>query len=289
MPSATGAGSMPAAARQLMNTPRLNTIAHPRRQTGIYPQAMAFLKSLIDRLFPGRESGGSHMPEDQYERLDYLRHHHEWIDVTVCKSGRSYQSLILAIDPDHKEMVIDELYPNRNGEHLESGDRLEVNCRSKHAPVNFFTRLLARETRDGETAYRLELPEEIGIRHSRETYRVYVENEPGLDIDIRIEDQTVPAVRIINLSTDGIKLSFPQDAAPLLDQTHQLTDCLIRLPTDMYVDCEIELRNVYPIRSPFPHILAGGKMTVPHPQQRVKLQQYLASVQRKQRRRENRE
>lgn len=250
---------------------------------------MSILKSVLGFLFPRLGAGKEQVPDDHFERLTYLLNHHEWIDVNVCKTEQNYQSLILAIDPDQKELLIDDLYPRESREPLETGDRLEITCRARRAPINFFTRLLAEEMRDGETAYRLELPEEIGLSHSRGSYRVYVENEVGLNIDIRIDQQTIPAVRIINLSTDGIKLSFPQESQKQLSETPLLSDCLIKLPTDNYVDCEIELRNLYTIRSPFQHILAGGKMQIANPQQRVKLQQYLAAVQRKQRRRETRD
>lgn len=250
---------------------------------------MSLFRSVLHRLFPALGEGGDRVPEDHFERLTWLLNHHEWIDVNVCRTEQSYQSLILAIDPDQKEILIDDLFPKQGRPALEAGDRLEISCRAKRSPINFFTRLLAQETRDGEIAWRLELPEEIGLTQSRGSYRVYVESEVGLEIDIPVDGQTLPAVRVINLSTDGIKLSFPQEVEQQLRASPHFAGCLIRLPTDYYIDCEIELRNLYPLRTPFHHILAGGKMVVANPQQRVKLQQYLASVQRKQRRRENRE
>lgn len=250
---------------------------------------MAFLKSLINRFLSNGNGGHSGTLPDHYERLQFLQSHHEWIDVTVCKTGARFQSLILALEPEQKEILIDELYPVETDRRLEPGDRLEIVSRSQRAPISFFTRILAGEVRQGEAAWRLELPEDIGILQSRGTFRVYVENEVGLDIDISAEGSPIPAVRIINLSTDGIKLSLPTDAAAQLDTCSRFEGVIISLPNGSYIDAIIELRNRYQIRTPHPHILAGGKLVVPNAQQRVKLQQYLAAIQRKQRRTQNRE
>lgn len=250
---------------------------------------MALLKSLIHRLLSGGKAGKADGLPDHYDRLQFLQAHHEWIDVTVCKTGDRFQSLILALDPEQKELLIDELYPVETDRELDSGDRLEIVSRSQRAPISFFTRILAAEMREGEAAWRLELPEDIGIQHSRGAFRVYVENEVGLDIDIPFEGTLIPAVRVINLSTDGIKLSLPMEAAEQLDRCSLFENVIISLPNGVYIDAKIEMRNRYSIRSPHPHILAGGKLQVPNAQQQVKLQQYLAAVQRKQRRTQNRE
>lgn len=257
---------------------------------------MAFWTALINRLLSGSDTGKADSLPDHYDRLQYLQSHHEWIDVTVCKTGARFQSLILALDPEQKELLIDELYPVEADRQLQSGDRLEIVSRSQRAPINFFTRILTGETRQGEAAWRLELPEDIGIQQSRGAFRVYVEQEVGLDIDIPAEDALnpaastlIPAVRVINLSTDGIKLSLPMEAAAQLEACSRYEGVVISLPNGCYIDAKIELRNRYNIRTPHPHILAGGKLLVANAQQRVKLQQYLAAVQRKQRRTQNRE
>lgn len=250
---------------------------------------MAFWKPLFEQLFSGKQARSGAALADHYDRLHYLQQHHEWIDVTLCKTGDNFQSLILALDPDQKELLIDELYPVESNRQLQSGDRLEISSRSKRAPISFFTRILASENRQGEIAYRLELPEDIGIQHSRGAFRVYVENEVGLDIDIQISGAAIPAVRIINLSTDGIKLWLPIDAESSLSASPRIEDVVIRLPNGLYIDCEIELRNRYVIKTPHPHIVAGAKLVIHNAQQRVKLQQFLAAVQRKQRRKQFRE
>ena len=248
---------------------------------------MAFFTSLIDKLF-NRSNANNKVKNDQYEKLEQLKRSHDWIEVKVTQTEHVYQSLVLDIDMDNRELVIDDLYPPDGVEKLQPGDTIEIASRARRAQVSFYTRILAREAIDGKSAFRVELPEAIGATHSRQAYRVYVNNEQHLSIDAHHDGVALADLRIINLSTEGIKLSFAEDLSAQLEKNRLLENCLIKLPTGFEVDCTIELRNIYQIRTPHPHTLAGGVMTVELPQQRVKLEQYLAAVQRKQRRRESR-
>jgi c-di-GMP-binding flagellar brake protein YcgR len=134
----------------------------------------------------------------------------------------------------------------------------------------------------------MELPEEIGASYRRTSYRVYVEREAGLTIDIRRGDGSSFDAHIINLSTDGVKISLRGDVSKEVTQNNLLENCLIQLPNGIDIDCTIDVRNAYAMRTPSLNTMIGGKLTVDMPSHRTKLDQYLASVQRKQRRREAR-
>ena len=246
---------------------------------------MAFLQSLIDR-FLNRKNREEQPSADHYEMLERLRKNHDWIDVHVATLDKSFQSLILAIDVDNHELLIDELFPAEDLDTIKPGDTVSITSRSRRILVNFFTRILAREQQDGNTVYRLELPEEIGRNHNRGAYRIYVGGEENLRFSMGLEREELLAPRIINLSADGIKVSFEEDISSQLKTQSFYGNCIIHLPSAIDVDCEFEVRNVYQMHTPHLHSLAGGTIRIPNPQQRAKLNQYLASVQRKQRRRE---
>ncbi len=249
---------------------------------------MAFFKSLLNRLMPSSNRVDELDAGDHYERLERLRIQHDWIDVKLTGHDRSYQSLVLDIDLDNKELVIDDLYPPEGLDSIEPGDTVEISSQARYALIHFYTRVLARQQRDGQPCYRLELPEEVGLNHGRGAYRVYVEPENGLDIDIDLRGESLIDVRVINLSAEGVKLSFANDISDQLGDNITLKNCLMRLPGGEDIDCDITLRNIYRMRSPHTHTLGGGQLVINNPQQRIKLQQYLAAVQRKQRRRETR-
>lgn len=248
---------------------------------------MRLIKSLFNSAF-SKASKSVEADTDHYQSLEALRAQHEWIEVKFIRTGQRYQSLILNIDMDNGELLIDELYPPENLNTIEAGDRVEISSQSRVKPVNFFTRILSRQFNAGEGSWLLELPDEIGRNINRSTFRIYVENEQQLDIEMYTPDgEALPRVRVINLSAEGIKLAFSLESEPQLNKQHFFEHCLLRLPTGVDIDCAIDLRSVYSIHTPKPHILGGGKLIIGNPQHAVKLQQYLAAIQRRQRRGES--
>ena len=250
---------------------------------------MAFFKTLINRFkLSSTVAVNDDDADDHYQQLERLRTNHDWIEVTLTKNDKSYQSLVLDIDTENRELLIDDLYPPEKADAIEAGDTILINSKASQSLVSFYTRILARQIYDGKPCYRLELPEEVGHNHSRSAFRIYVESEAELAIDIDYQGEPLIDVRIINLSIEGLKLSFANDMTDQFQNDLSLNNCVIRLPDGEDIDCDIELRNLYRMRRPHPHTLSGGQLSINSPQHRVKLQQYLASVQRKQRRREAR-
>jgi c-di-GMP-binding flagellar brake protein YcgR len=247
---------------------------------------MALLKSLLARL--RGSSAKSARESDNYSQLELLQKRHSFIEVKFPRIEQSFQSMILELHADDGFLVIDELYPAEGRQQLLEGDEAEITAQVPGVKVAFFSKLLLREIAEGLPVYRMELPEEIGSTVRRRAFRVYVERESDLSIDLGSTGDSRFDAHIINLSADGIKLSLRGNVTKQLERNRLLENCLIRLPTGIDIDASIELRNIYTIRTPVLHTLTGGMLNVPIPSQRTKLNQYLAAVQRKQRRRESR-
>jgi c-di-GMP-binding flagellar brake protein YcgR len=257
---------------------------------------MALLKSLLNRWLQSPADPGT-TGDDRYRQLERLQRHHSFLDVHFPRIDRRFQSLILELHPDEGYLLIDELFPADGRQLLLEGDVAEISARDSGGAVNFFSRLLLRErlnesepgsSGNATPAYRMELPEEIGGSFRRHAFRVYVERENDLLIDLRDGEGNLLPARIVNLSADGIKFSVDGDAVKLLERHRHFDDALIRLPDGIEIDCAIDLRNIYLMRTPRRHTLAGGRLEVTLATQRNKLSHYLAAVQRRQRRRESR-
>ncbi|MDY0007786.1 MAG: flagellar brake protein [Spongiibacteraceae bacterium] len=260
---------------------------------------MAVFQKLLKRFTGSPTPPGE--DQSRFERLEMVQERHVFIDVKCPRLGRSFQSLILAINANEGDLILDEFFPPEGSGDLLEGDALEITSRSKSIAVSFYSRLLAREFRGGAPIYRVELPENIGISRNRQAYRVYVASESDLFIQIPLVP-THPAEKtsdddgeenlvdghIINLSFEGIKLDIDGDVARHFERAPRLQDCRIHLPDGQEVICHIDIRSVYPMRTPNAHTLIGGRLSVPQPNQRTRLTQYLAAVQRAQRRREMR-
>lgn len=248
---------------------------------------MALLKKILTRLGL-KKAADPNDKSDNYSQLEVLQRRHSFIEVKFPRIEQSFQSMFLELHPDDSYVLIDELYPLENRQELIEGDAAEISAQAPGIKISFFSKLLAREIIDGTPAYRMELPEDIGSTLRRRAFRVYVERETGLAIDLRDPDGQPIDASVVNLSGDGIKLSLRGNISKLLEKNRVLEQCVIKLPNHIDIDCSIEIRNIYVIRTPSLHTLAGATMTVPMPSHQTKLGQYLAAVQRKQRRREAR-
>ncbi len=244
-------------------------------------------KSLLKRWLPDT-SPEQEAHNDRFQLLEQLQKRHSFIEVKFPRLERSFQSMILELRPEDGLFITDEMYPPEGREKLLEGDIAEVSGRERGLIVNFFSRLLLREVIDGVPAYHLELPDDIGASYRRHAFRVYVEREEDLGIDIRDTEGNPFDARVINLSADGIKISLFGDQTKLVALNTPFKNTLLRLPDGSDIECEIQFHNAYLMRSPGVHTLAGGSMAVSTSQQRTRLDQYLAAVQRRQRRRESR-
>lgn len=246
---------------------------------------MALLKSLFNR-FLAKARIETATAANRYEQLEILLERHSFIEIKFPRLQQSFQSMILELHPESGYLLVDELYPPAGRQALIEGDIAEVSGRASGVDIAFFSRLLLREVVDDLPVYRMELPDEIGAHQRRSAYRIYVGRETDLLIDIRPLDDVPLDAGIVNLSSEGIKLNIEGDVLKLLERHPQWSGCLIRLPDGTDIDCDIEVRNAYLMRTPNQHTLVGAKLNIAHPQQRTRLNQYLAAVQRKQRRRE---
>ncbi len=222
--------------------------------------------------------------DDRYDVLDSLRREHTLITVHAPRLARSYQSIILQLEADASTLIIDELFPAEGRNLLVPGDTLEVIARGD-CSLRFYSRLLERRPTLNTTVYVLELPDEIGAAHRRRSYRVYVELEHGLRLSVNDPEGEPISAQLVNLSADGVKLSLPAVAQRWAAPHHHFDPAVITLPGGYQLDVAIELLNLYPLRSPRPLLLAGGKLTIASAVHRTRLEQYLAALQRRQRRR----
>lgn len=226
--------------------------------------------------------------DTRYEQLERLAQRHSFVDVSFSRIGRSYQSMIVGLRPELGELILDEMFPPEGVSELARGDLAEVTHRDSQFPLHFVTRLLGREQIDGNPAYRVELPASVGASGSRRAYRVYVETEEGLALDITCAEGEPLYCRVVNLSVEGLKIDIDGDHSKTLQRQHLFTDCLLQLPSGDNIECDIDIRNFSCLQKPALHTLAGGVLKIEQPHYRVRLNRYLATVQRRQLRREMR-
>ena len=247
------------------------------------------MTGLINKLF--NFINGSKLSEStlsHYIRLKQLCKSHQPIHIKVKHHYELFQSLVLSVDEKHHELVIDDLFPKQAESQLKPKQTIEFISETSGQQIKFYTRVKQRIKNRNKVSYVLALPKELGHNHNRRSFRVYVDTERGLSIRLNNDDPDFLGVRISNLSINGIKLHFNKNIHDKLSQGIFFDNAMIHLPNGYNIDCQIEIKNFYLLRTGHTRSVAGGSMTIPNPQHKKKLQQYLATVQRHQRRRENR-
>ncbi|WP_019528947.1 flagellar brake protein [Dasania marina] len=223
-----------------------------------------------------------------YARLQQLCNSHQAVSIKLKLQAADYQSLILHIDQEQHELLIDDLFPTP-AQTLKPGTTIQLISYSVGQQLNFYTRVIQRHNNRGNISYLLELPKELGHNHNRNSYRVYVDSERDLRIRLNDVEPAMQSVRISNISNKGIKLYFSDNVQTLLSNIRYLDDVVIILPSGYSIDCRIRIINNYLIQAGHPHSVVGGELMINKPLHKNKLQQYIASVQRQQRKRENRD
>lgn len=249
---------------------------------------MALLQSLFKRITGNTEQApkGS---SARYQLLEDLRQKHELIDVKVIRTGKIYQSVIVTIDEKNSRLIIDDLFPVEGVSELSENEPVEITSHTHKLMVNFKTRIVGRKPKKDGTMFKLELPQDIGQDHSRGAFRVFVDCEEDISIDLGTKDEDLLSAHIVNLSPEGVKIVFNKEIEAKLNHKKIFPGTVIHLPDGVDIACQLEICSVFLIATPSPHSLAGCKIIISKPQHRIKIDQYLALVQRKQRRRENRE
>ena len=254
---------------------------------------MTFFRKFLSLVNPTPPNQSPAPQDEQWVLLDRLRATHALINVEHLRSSTTYQSMILQIDMDSHELVIDELFPSAT-QKAQPGDSVQISSQSQKMPIHFVTRILSRDVANGTPLWRLELPDNIGTSYRRDAYRVYVAGEENLGIvlgasncdDDSKDTQWFDGMEIVNLSADGLKFGFPHEYTTALTIHRQFDNCVLSLPNGHDIECIVTLRNVYHLNAPHAHGLANASLRINNPQQRVQLDQFLAAVQRRQRRRE---
>jgi len=254
------------------------------------PQTSAWLrlKSLFSKPIATEpeESSSQVVSAETVLRLQQLALDHTFVDVRFPeRAGNSYQSLILNVNPDEGYLLIDEFFPSSDNILVSPGDEVEITSQRKGMPVSFSTvvQSICIDDGDGMPAYRLEIPDSVEARQRRRHFRVQVEPDAGIKVRIPNDDNTTLLCTVHNLSYSGIGFSTGGNIAQQLETQRIFSNALLTLPSEVTIQCKIEVMSYEFKRMPYRHTLIGGKFSAISSSNQKKLDQYLATMQRIQR------
>jgi hypothetical protein len=104
---------------------------------------------------------------------DWLREH-RMLRVSLLGDTQSYQSLVVALQPDRNCFVIDELFPRYQGSLALVGQTLKVALKDHGREVYLQCHCLAETMHQGLPAYALKIPQHLMQTQRRRGYRALV-------------------------------------------------------------------------------------------------------------------
>ncbi len=187
-------------------------------------------------------------------------------------------TMILGVDPERRELHLDQLAPPEADEALRRAGRLRARIRVNGAEAEFEAEVTGRTEGPGGGTYRLPLPTEVRYRQRRSHHRVPVPRNLAVAVRYVLAGAEA-AGRLCDVSLGGVGLETKAAAAAGLAPGDAIERCALLLPDRSTVAGPLEVRYV---AEPAPNgaVRFGGRFTALDPRDRRRLQRFVAALER---------
>jgi flagellar brake protein len=174
--------------------------------------------------------------------LNRVKDSHSLVTVRLPDSTRGYNSAVLEVDSANSQLQLDELKPSSGHNELLKAGRLQVNTRIKGIEITFDGIIVADGISDGIAYYRIKLPTSLEYSQQRAHYRATVGYATRVPVQLTRDNGESLSGNLNDISVGGIGIRFSTGLAKSLDPGELIPNCQLRLPTDIELTCEIEIR-----------------------------------------------
>lgn len=210
------------------------------------------------------------------------------LSVMLPKSGKLYNTAILEIQPDAGYLILDELNPKSGHDQLLIGHQLRLYTRLKGVEMSFESRLESAGANTEGAFYRVTLPDILNYRQQRTHYRAKASAAQPVTVLFTRPDGTKLKGQLHDISVGGIGIRFTGRIPPDIDTGARISNCVIELPSDEEIFCEIEVRfTSFPIHGDG-RMMGARFVHLSHVQQGA-IARFVAALDREQQRKSHRE
>ena len=213
-----------------------------------------------------------------YLQLYRAQRAHHFLEVRVDGDDAIYQSMVLAVDPEEKTLLIDELFPT--GFVGLPGQRVHVAIRQPEGrKIKFGSTILAQHEYEEAPVYVLAMPEAMDSDQRRNAYRLPIAGGYTIRPQFVGPDKQEYPARLCNVSTSGLALEVELDDPENFHRNKQLSHIAFDF-AGINVDCDIAVRNVVVADEARHKVLVGAEFVdLPPLEQRV-LEKSIMRIQR---------
>lgn len=207
--------------------------------------------------------------------LKELQKKRSLLEVSFPKTQDTFQTIILNINTEDNYMTIDEFFPKPPINALSMGSHIEIQHKQAGNVTRFDAQLLAKNNSNGVPYYAISLPKHIATGQRREKNRIRIPKDSGITVKCTSPRKIPWFATAQNISVEGIKLDIAGDITDELYRNIKLTKCEIKLPNDVTVICQLEVKNFRYNRSPYKRTYIGAKLLNLTPTMREEINQFV--------------
>lgn len=210
------------------------------------------INELLDRLRGAKVKPGNQKPKADpalnqiYLQLHQSQRSRSFIEVTVKGDDVVYQSLILAIDPEERTLLIDELFPT--GFVGMPGQAVNVCIRqSGGKKLKFNSMIMEHHLHDNAPIYVLAMPDMLESDQRRNAYRLPIGEKLAIHSHFVTPGHQHYQATLRNVSSSGIAMEVLVEDVEHFSHDLHYDDHLRDFAFDfagLNIDCELAVRNV---------------------------------------------
>lgn len=190
--------------------------------------------------------------------LKDLDHKLTLVSVRLDADGPLYTSALVRLDPESKELYLDELNPARAHQHVVTGMSLRVFAALRGVAVRFSTTVTRIEQEQAGALYVCPYPDTLQYLQRRETFRVHIPMAQRPQIELRAPDWKDPVIgELADLSGQGMCIELTSETLDTLEMGTTLAFSNLLLP-DVRERLSGDLRLANRRRSPRDGYEYGG-------------------------------
>lgn len=179
-------------------------------------------------------------PSQIVRSLKLLKEGHCLVNVTVPGHDETYNTAILGIYPGRELLVLDELNSRDGHEQLLKAGKLKASCRFHGVEYRFAGAVQQVDYQGGIAMYRVALPQLLLHIQRRDHYRVPVDRETDIQVNLPLTGDPRLRGHLCDLSQGGIGALFETRSSP--NQGQVLPVCSLMLPNQKPIRTELEVR-----------------------------------------------
>lgn len=183
-------------------------------------------------------------PERVANILRIIQKKREPINFSFRGLPETYSSTILKIADDHSYILIDELYPERGNELLQSKRPFTLYSTCNGVPTTFKTEFVKQGTdKEGVTFHAMTMPEQVCYQQRRNAVRIFIPEHMKMPVSLFSKGSAMFQGTLNDLSYTGLSARFNSNLDEEIRTEGTHASVVIRINSTTNITCPIKIMN----------------------------------------------